>query len=196
MRPIVLREFHGFLRRRVRIVEAYLNDDAHPGVLDTLESQWAWTRQLMKIKAFFSRRPLHHVHWDWRNKRSERGEQAFRFVTIDFHGFLQGVMAVDRKEGRSRQSDRPLLTIDYLETAPWNQTSLPLLTQYGGVGSSLISQAILLSQQLGFEGRIGLHSLPDAEGFYRKLGFSFLGYDRAFQGLACFEYDGEKRNSP
>lgn len=37
-----------------------------------------------------------------------------------------------------------------------------------GVGTALVTAAVALSEDEGFKGRIGLHSLPQAEDFYRR----------------------------
>ena len=56
-----------------------------------------------------------------------------------------------------------------------------------GVGSALIAAAIALSEDEGFKGRLGLHSLPQADAFYRKIGMTDLGLDAACQNLRYFE---------
>lgn len=53
--------------------------------------------------------------------------------------------------------------------------------------------AIDISQNVGFEGRIGLHSLPQAEGFYiDKCGMIGLGPDPAYEGLLYCEMTSEQ----
>lgn len=48
--------------------------------------------------------------------------------------------------------------------------------------------AIAFSEQEGFKGRIGLHSLPQAENFYRdRCGMIDLGPDATYQNLRYFE---------
>lgn len=42
--------------------------------------------------------------------------------------------------------------------------------------------------ELGFKGRIGLHALPQAEGFYKGvLNMTFMGRDSEYQQLTYFE---------
>jgi hypothetical protein len=56
------------------------------------------------------------------------------------------------------------------------------------VGSILLGTAINLSHDEGFGGRLGLHSLPQADSFYRdKLGMTELGPDISKQNLRYFE---------
>ena len=64
---------------------------------------------------------------------------------------------------------------------------------YRGVGSLLIAAAIQLSLDEGFKGRIGLHSLPQADAFYANTcGMSNLGPDPSYQNLSYFEMTAEQ----
>jgi hypothetical protein len=52
----------------------------------------------------------------------------------------------------------------------------------------MIAAAVELSWELGYKGRIGLHSLTDAEFFYKKTcGMTELGRDSAHEDLMYFE---------
>ena len=60
----------------------------------------------------------------------------------------------------------------------------------GAIGSHLLDGAVRLSVDLGFGGRIGLHSLERSEGFYRRLGLTAVEverHDRHARGLWYFE---------
>ncbi|MBX3415809.1 MAG: hypothetical protein KF708_24205, partial [Pirellulales bacterium] len=78
----------------------------------------------------------------------------------------------------------------YLETAPWNW-SIPELSQtgeYRGLGTLLFREAVKLSLEEEFQGRVGLHALPQAESFYREVcGMRDLGLDKSKEGLRYFE---------
>ena len=64
--------------------------------------------------------------------------------------------------------------------------------RYRGVGSILIRVAIALSEDLGFRGRLGLHSLPQADGFYADTcNMVDLGVDRDYHNLRYFEMTPE-----
>ena len=63
--------------------------------------------------------------------------------------------------------------------------------KFRGCGYVLITEAIRLSRQRGYNGRIGLHSLPQAEDFYRrKCGMTDLGEDTNYEGLHYLEMMG------
>lgn len=72
------------------------------------------------------------------------------------------------------QFRRRLVYISALATAPWNQPVITNPPSYKGVGGNLVDFAIARSQELGYQGRIGLHALPGALGFYRKLRIGLL----------------------
>lgn len=74
----------------------------------------------------------------------------------------------------------------------WSKKAPELrLLESSGFGVVLFWRAILQSLDEGFKGRVGLHSLPKAENFYRKCGMVEVGYDAAKQGLMYFELTQE-----
>ncbi len=90
---------------------------------------------------------------------------------------------------RATQGGKDLLYLKYLETAPWNLKveTLGQTPQLRGVGRQLVELGVRLSVAMDFHGRIGLHSLPQAEGFYRWCGMTDLGKDNSCEGLKYFE---------
>jgi hypothetical protein len=52
----------------------------------------------------------------------------------------------------------------------------------------MLGAAVELSRTLGLDGRCGLHSLPQSEGFYRQIGMRDFGLDTA-KPLRYFEFD-------
>ena len=135
-------------------------------------------------------------HWDWRTKvEAIRGMLASSSFSIVCNGLTQGMMIVDTVSKRSRidnQRNQHLVYVEYVENAPWNRGELFDQPRYRGVGSILIRAAISLSKELEFHGRIGLHSLPQANEFYaNSCGMSNLGADPDYEGLCYFEMTTE-----
>jgi hypothetical protein len=134
-------------------------------------------------------------HWDWQAKtRTVQGLLAFSTFAVVANNVNQGMMRVELNEScrLASQSGKPLVYIEYLEVAPWNWPSA-VPQHFRGVGTALVSAAIDLSCDEGFEGRIGLHSLPQAEGFYRDVcGMSDLGKDPNYHDLTYFEMTAEQ----
>ena len=81
------------------------------------------------------------------------------------------------------------LYVDYVEAAPWNLGSGGSSPRYSGVGTLLLIEAIALSQTNHLGGRVGLHSLPQAEDFYESRKMKRLGSDPSYYDLVYFEYD-------
>jgi hypothetical protein len=117
-------------------------------------------------------------YWNWvgKSRRSKLlpGDELY---AIECEGVTQGPMMLDVLKKRCQiesQLRRRLVYISALATAPWNR---PLITNppiYKGVGGNLVDFAIARSHELGYQGRIGLHALPGALGFYRKLRLGLL----------------------
>ena len=131
-------------------------------------------------------------HWDWRRKVTYvEGILGARTFGVVANGMTQGLMTVDlvRHFGRApEQRGKSLVYVEFLETAPWNIRSLTGSSRFKGVGSALMSAAVALSLEEGFKGRLGLHSLPQADDFYRDTcGMSDFGKDPAYLNLRYFE---------
>jgi hypothetical protein len=97
-------------------------------------------------------------------------------------GVTQGMMIVDTTTKRCRvdsQKGKNLVCVEYVENAPWNRKELLFdPPRYRGIGSILVRAAIELSREEEFKGRIGLHSLPQANSFYANTcGMTDLGVD-------------------
>ena len=131
-----------------------------------------------------------HGHWNWGRKAPPLSDPAFRGIALKFEGRTQGLMLV-RLEGIMSRLDaapRPLVYIEFIEVAPWNLRGLFQAPEFSRVGTALFREAVRLSESLGFEGRVGLHSLPQSEEFYSgACAMTRLGVDRDHEGLAYFE---------
>jgi len=129
-----------------------------------------------------------HSHWNWRAKEVRRhGLLANKGFALRCGGTLEGLMFTKNTLTcrLAEQAGKPLIYIEYLESAPWNRLAVPV--RYRGVGSALLRAAMELSLADGFHGRVGLHSLPGSIAWYRQLGLSDLGGDSACQDLHYFE---------
>ena len=129
-------------------------------------------------------------HWDWSKKTARvQGLLAFRGFSVVAQGVTQGLAQVDLTKAarEASQAGKPIVYLDYLEVAPWNRPEFGRVPRLRGVGSALLTAAVALSVEEGFKGRIGLHSLPQADAFYAKIGMTDLGQDSAYQNLRNFE---------
>lgn len=130
-------------------------------------------------------------HWDWKQKAASwRPLLGYHSFAITCQGGLQGMMLVsDLKSARLQlQFGKPIVYVEFLATAPWNRPEIQKPVRYRGVGTVMIAAAVELSWELGYKGRIGLHSLPAAELFYKDIcKMIALGKDAAHEDLMYFE---------
>lgn len=122
------------------------------------------------------------AHWDWVGKAKIAAMMMAQETFAVECGETQGLMLVNLNAFGQLdvQKGRELIYVELLATAPWNRTKPKLVDspRYKGVGRILIATAISLSIESGFHGRLGLHSLPQSESWYRdEAGFTDLGLD-------------------
>ncbi len=165
------------------------------------EDEWTSERQkaVERLKAAGVERSLlpQSRHWNWRRKANEiSGLLSTPSFSVMCRGMTQGMMIVSTL-GIARlpqQKGKDLVYVDYLETAPWNIRGLVTdQPRYQGVGSILMRAAIELSRNEGFKGRVGLHSLPQSNGWYgNACGMADTGADANYQNLRYFEMTPEQ----
>ena len=174
---------------------AELRDAIESQQLDDWNTKWVPAMSKATERLEKSGVPRHEwpqdAHWDWRRKLDRPRLLTHHGFSIVCDGVTQGMMTVDTSTKRCKieaQKNLHLVYVQFLQIAPWNRTSLSDQPRYRGIGSILIRAATALSDSLEFAGRIGLHSLPQAESFYtRTCGMTDLGQDQAFQNLRYFE---------
>lgn len=135
------------------------------------------------------------LHWNWSKKFARvQGFLAFRGFSLVTQGITQGLAQLDLTKAcrEPGQKGKPLVYVEYLEAAPWNRAELGARPRLRGVGTVLLTATVALSNEEGFKGRVGLHSLPQADAFYRKIGMTDLGPDPACQNLRYFEMTVEQ----
>lgn len=76
--------------------------------------------------------------------------------------------------GSKLNQDQPLVYVEYVGVAPENLHPPVGNRELAGLGTLLIHEAVMLAQQLGFAGRVGLHSKEYSEALYRRLHFTAL----------------------
>jgi hypothetical protein len=129
--------------------------------------------------------------WDWEFKLQFviSRQQNREGYAIEYEGETQGLMIIETQMHGSRlTSGKRLVYVDGIASAPWNREVIKRPPKYKGVGTALLSFARTRSLELGFEGRVGLHSLPGAERFYDHQGMIDLGEDEDYDDLVYFEY--------
>ncbi|HST60499.1 MAG TPA: hypothetical protein VLK84_17495 [Longimicrobium sp.] len=138
------------------------------------------------------------IHWDWTKKAAHLARLEVSGYGLVAESAWQGLMLTKTASQFARLGDdrgKPIVYIDYLEVAPWNWplSGIGQRPRYRGIGTFLFIQAVRQSFEEEFRGRIGLHSLPQAEDFYRTvLGMTALERDPSKQNLMYFELSREQ----
>ncbi|KYC38143.1 hypothetical protein WA1_37995 [Scytonema hofmannii PCC 7110] len=130
--------------------------------------------------------------WDWEFKlQSIISKQGNREgYAIEYEGETQGLMMIEvEMHGSQIMRGKRLVYVDGIASAPWNRLEIQNPPKLRGVGSTLLMFARSRSLELGYEGRVGLHSLPRAEKFYDNQGMLDLGKDNDYEDLIYFEYE-------
>lgn len=165
-----------------RLVRAELYDSIQQRHLDHHEQLWKPVTTTLNEQ---------QGHWDWQKKWTHFSTQlSFQSFAIECSGETQGLMIVNTimRCQLPRQANKHLVYVEYLEAAPWNRQSVTSTPRYKLVGTVMIAAAIQLSIDEGNQGRIGLHSLPQADTFYRnQCGMTDLDRDASKQNLVYFE---------
>jgi hypothetical protein len=184
------------------LVEATLVDGVEPSDLIVVERAWTIVRARLVGRLRGAAVPRNQWpeswHWNWERKAPELAQLAASGFGILCDEDWQGLMLTKTAPYVARiEGDRgkPLVYVDYLEVAPWNWQipALGVEGRYKGVGSILFREAVKLSLEEGFHGRIGLHALPQAEAFYDgACGMIALGRDPRKQDLVYFEFSREQ----
>jgi len=173
-------------------IEATLHRHLTPQALIDVEAAWGPARVAAAKKQLQLRTRLpEHWHWDWSSKQDRLRLLAYRCFGIECRGAMQGLMMVN-VAGYSAvlppDVGKPLVYIEFIESAPWNISALVDKPRFSGIGSRLVRSAILFSKEEGFHGRIGLHSLEQSEQFYSETcGMTKLHLDPRKESLRYLE---------
>ena len=179
-------------------VAAELHCALKPTDLLLVERGWAQDRARMMtalLKAGVPRQQWpQSLPWDWSRKAPDlKLLQAAAYGLVS-DGDWQGLMMTKTAQYVARVEEdkgKPLVYVDFLEVAPWNWRveALDRVSRFKGVGSVLFREAVQQSIAEGFHGRIGLHSLPQAEAFYEGVcGMTRWGQDPNKEDLVYFEF--------
>jgi hypothetical protein len=130
--------------------------------------------------------------WDWEQKSRIYLSGAialYEGYAIEFKAVTQGLMILQTGGYRSwADPGRRLVYVHSLATAPWNRLANPDPNGFRAVGESFLRFSRFRSEALGFGGLVGLHSLPGAEEFYRKMNMKDWGLDGEKDDLRYFEW--------
>lgn len=157
---------------------ALLNFFQLPEVSQTDEK---WVEMLGKFDAQDS-------HWEWRTKCSVAPGTNRRILALLNAGDVEAAMCLRFGKQSRAAEPLPIVYVDYVAVAPWNRKAIQNPLRFRRLGTVMLGTAVAVSTSMGLEGRCGLHSLSQAEGFYRRIGMSDFGNDAANSSLRYFEF--------
>lgn len=181
-------------RHAGRIVPATLIERIDVAYAKRVDDLWLTFLAAALAQAEAAGTPLalpEHTHWRWTRKVELTAHLLpYPTLAIECEGQPQGLMMLKTDGETARlqnEQGKPLVYVAFLASAPWNLPAVVARPRFRGAGTILLRAAIEASLDLGFKGRIGLHSLRDAEIFYARSGMTALGRDQKKENLEYFE---------
>lgn len=191
---------------KVDLVEGL--DNAH---LDSIEARWASVMQRqydLAILDFFQlpsadqtrekwtetmgKFDVQDQHWEWRTKSViAPGTNRRVFALLNGGDVEAAMLLLLGNRSRDPSTPLPIVYVDYVAVAPWNRKAIQHPVRFRGLGTVMLGAAIAQSISMGLDGRCALHSLPQSEGFYRRIGMRDFGIDAAYSSLRYFEFDAK-----
>lgn len=135
-------------------------------------------------------RPVLEAHqrpeaaWPWREHIDRARREADHLALAIRRGAdLEALISLRLGRGESQLSPgSDLVYIEYVGVAPSHLRPPIGRRVMSGLGSVLVLTTLQIATECGCDGRVGLHSKPDAEDFYRRLSFRELRYDQTEDG--------------
>ena len=184
------------------VVDAELYDD----ITDEHVEMWrsTWKPEAIRLEAELTAKKVpidqlpQDIRWEWDAKANwNRNLLAFQRYALVCDGKLQGLFLANlSKVGKiPAQVGKDLVYIEFVAKAPWNRECFGNKPVFGGIGTIFMRTAITISIAETFRGRLGLHSLPQSEKFYRDCGMTDHGVDTHKENLVYFEMTEDQAQS-
>lgn len=108
---------------------------------------------------------------------------------VECENQTEGLLVIETTmHGSQMTRGKRLVYIYYIASAPLNRKVIQNPPKLRGIGTNLLLFTRERSLELGYEGRVGLHSFPDSQNFYDNRGMYDLGPDEDYDELVYFEY--------
>lgn len=138
------------------------------------------------------------LSWEFKQRRAAR-QGRYECYALEYESLTQGLLMLETQSHWSLFDwGEQLIYVEHIMTAPWNRPNIQRPPELKGVGTVLMAWARQRSQDLGYEGRVGLEALPGAVRFYDGLGMMRLELEPheildAEEKLAYFEYGAQRK---
>jgi hypothetical protein len=133
---------------------------------------------------------LEDYYWNWSKKALFYNSSEYNWFFLKTPDGIQSICLTFHPEKSVIQSIN-IFYIHYLASAPWNRVSTLYERKYKGVATEIIKQIQLyFIRTYPYSYGFNLHSLPQAENFYKSLGMKYFPeYDK--NGLYFYEMDSK-----
>lgn len=134
---------------------------------------------------------LEDAHWDWFKKAINLKGSGYDWFTLWVDGSIQGI-CITYQPKKSIINNGNIFYIEYLAVAPWNRDSLLNEREFKKVASIMMARIMeYFHDNKGLITAFSLHSLPQATGFYERLGMTHCPEEDK-EGLKFFEISASK----
>ena len=109
-------------------------------------------------------------HWSWFNKSMHFYADVYKWFYLLAEDKIQGTCVIYQPK-ESLIGEGNIFYIEFIAAAPWNRKTLITDKEYKGVGTILITAILKYAlEKFALRPGFSLHSLPQATGYYEKLG--------------------------
>ena len=130
---------------------------------------------------------MQDFEWNWMNKAMLCRGPEYHWFFLLANELVQAACIIYHPKESRIGSDK-IFYVDYLAAAFWNRRRPDYVRQFDGLGTILLAHSIKYATDvLQYRPGFSLHSLPQAESYYARLGMNDLGVDTAKENLKFFE---------
>jgi hypothetical protein len=139
-----------------------------------------------ELDAVLSGIQIHDSHWDWFKKSCIYSGDEYEWFYMFANGKPQGACLIYHPKDSIIDSQN-IFYIEFLAVAPWNRNNPMSKREFKGIGSMTIKCVLDFAvNTLHLKQGFSLHSVPQAKGFYEKIGMKNYP-ERDKDSLAYFE---------
>ena len=128
-------------------------------------------------------------NWSWSRKGLLCCSDRYEWFYLHNEDSIEGVCVIYHPKP-SRLDEEEIFYVEFVAVAPWNRNNPFFEKALKGVGTNLLRIALEYSTNvLGYRPGFCLHSLPQAESYYERIGMYNFGRDEEKENLIYFEMD-------
>jgi hypothetical protein len=130
---------------------------------------------------------MQDFEWNWMTKALVCKGKEYHWFFLRANESVQAACIIYHPKS-SQIDTEDIFYVDYLAAAFWNRKRPDYIRQFDGLGTILLAHSIKYATEvLKYRPGFSLHSLPQAESYYARLGMTDLGLDAKKENLKFFE---------